>query len=80
MNSHMDIIDDKNRILKVLSSSEDMNENIVSYSNPNLPISTWMEAEDETFINVRISFKAVINSIQTGNQQRNGHLKNTNFF
>lgn len=39
-----------------------------------------MEAEDETFTNARISFEADVNSIQTGNEQRDGHLKSPDFF
>mgnify|MGYP002079137674 CR=1 FL=1 len=51
MNSQMDIIDDMNHVLKVLSSPDDMNENIASYSNPNLPISARMMAIITEFIN-----------------------------
>lgn len=39
-----------------------------------------MEAEDELFTNARISFEADVNSIQTGNEQRDGHLKSSDFF
>lgn len=39
-----------------------------------------METDGESFINAKISFEADVNSIQTGNEQRNGHLKSADFF
>jgi len=51
MNSQMDIIDDMNHVLKVLSSQDDMNENIASYSNPKISVSARMMAIITEFIN-----------------------------
>lgn len=39
-----------------------------------------MEAEKEDFTDAKISFSAKIDSIQTGNEQRDGHLKSKDFF
>lgn len=39
-----------------------------------------METEGESFLNAKISFEADVNSIQTGNEQRDGHLKSADFF
>ena len=39
-----------------------------------------MEAEAEDFSDARISFTADIASISTGNEQRDGHIKNAEFF
>ena len=39
-----------------------------------------MEAEAEDFSNVKISFTADVDSISTGNEQRDGHLKSADFF
>ncbi|MCX7743343.1 MAG: YceI family protein [Flavobacteriales bacterium] len=39
-----------------------------------------MQAEDDAFLNASISFEADVNSIQTGNEQRDGHLKSADFF
>ncbi|WP_341226272.1 YceI family protein [uncultured Arcticibacterium sp.] len=39
-----------------------------------------VKAEDETFENADISFSAKINSISTGNTDRDGHLKSGDFF
>ncbi len=37
-------------------------------------------AEDENFENASVNFEADINSISTGNEQRDGHLKSDDFF
>ncbi|MEP7143767.1 MAG: YceI family protein [Ferruginibacter sp.] len=39
-----------------------------------------VETEDEDFMKAKISFYADINSISTGNEQRDGHLKSAEFF
>lgn len=39
-----------------------------------------VEAEDDDFSNAKISFEATIDSISTGNEQRDGHLKSDDFF
>ncbi|GMV77239.1 MAG: polyisoprenoid-binding protein [Chitinophagaceae bacterium] len=39
-----------------------------------------MQAEKEDFTDAKISFEADINSIDTGNEQRDGHLKSDDFF
>ena len=38
------------------------------------------ETEENNFMNAKISFSAAINSIDTGNEQRDGHLKGEDFF
>ena len=38
------------------------------------------ETEDNDFVNAKISFSADISSIDTGNEQRDGHLKAPDFF
>jgi hypothetical protein len=57
MNSQMDIIDDMNHVLKVLSSQDDMNENIASYTNPKISVSARMMAIITEFINRNNLFK-----------------------
>lgn len=39
-----------------------------------------IESENEDFSDARISFTADIDSISTGNEQRDGHLKSADFF
>lgn len=39
-----------------------------------------IESEKEDFTDAKISFTADINSIHTGNEQRDGHLKSPDFF
>lgn len=39
-----------------------------------------LEAEKEDFTDAKISFSADVNSISTGNDQRDGHLKSEDFF
>ncbi len=39
-----------------------------------------LQAEKEDFTDARISFSADIDSIHTGNEQRDGHLKSADFF
>ena len=39
-----------------------------------------IESEKEDFTDAKISFSADINSIHTGNEQRDGHLKSPDFF
>ncbi len=39
-----------------------------------------LEAEKEDFSDAKISFSADIDSIHTGNEQRDGHLKSADFF
>ena len=39
-----------------------------------------VETEDEDFMKAKISFTADIDSISTGNEQRDGHLKSADFF
>ena len=39
-----------------------------------------IESEKEDFTDAKISFTADINSIHTGNEQRDGHLKSADFF
>jgi polyisoprenoid-binding protein YceI len=39
-----------------------------------------VETEDEDFSKAKISFNADIDSISTGNEQRDGHLKSADFF
>ncbi len=39
-----------------------------------------MESEKEDFTDAKIVFSAKIDSIQTGNEQRDGHLKSADFF
>jgi len=39
-----------------------------------------VETEDEDFSKAKISFTADIDSISTGNEQRDGHLKSADFF
>jgi polyisoprenoid-binding protein YceI len=39
-----------------------------------------VEADKDDFTDARISFSADINSIHTGNDQRDGHLKSADFF
>jgi polyisoprenoid-binding protein YceI len=39
-----------------------------------------LEATKEDFTDAKISFEASINSINTGNEQRDGHLKSDDFF
>jgi len=41
---------------------------------------TEVEASDDTFKNAKIHFTADIVSIDTGNEQRDGHLKTAEFF
>ena len=38
------------------------------------------ETEDEDFMKAKISFSAEVDSISTGNEQRDGHLKGADFF
>lgn len=38
------------------------------------------ETENESFENAKVEFKAQANSITTGNEQRDGHLKSDDFF
>ena len=38
------------------------------------------ETEENNFMNAKISFSAAISSIDTGNEQRDGHLKAGDFF
>ena len=38
------------------------------------------ETEDEDFMKAKISFGAEVDSISTGNEQRDGHLKGADFF
>ncbi len=38
------------------------------------------QTEDEDFTNAKISFTAEAASVSTGNEQRDGHLKSTDFF
>ncbi len=38
------------------------------------------ETEDEDFMKAKISFTADVDSISTGNEQRDGHLKSADFF
>jgi polyisoprenoid-binding protein YceI len=39
-----------------------------------------IESDGDTFTNTKIAFKAEIGSIDTGNEQRDGHLKSPDFF
>jgi polyisoprenoid-binding protein YceI len=39
-----------------------------------------LESDGDTFTNTKIAFKAELNSIDTGNEQRDGHLKSADFF
>ena len=39
-----------------------------------------VETENENFSNAKVSFSAEVNSISTGNEQRDGHLKAADFF
>ncbi|MDE3124202.1 MAG: YceI family protein [Bacteroidota bacterium] len=39
-----------------------------------------MEAEKEDFSDAKVNFEAQVNSITTGNEQRDGHLKSDDFF
>ncbi len=39
-----------------------------------------VETEDDDFMTARVSFEADINSVTTGNDQRDGHLKSPDFF
>ncbi len=39
-----------------------------------------VETEEENFLKAKISFTADVNSISTGNEQRDGHLKGADFF
>ena len=39
-----------------------------------------VKTEDEDFMKAGISFTADVNSISTGNEQRDGHLKSDDFF
>lgn len=39
-----------------------------------------VSTEDENFSNANITFTADVNSINTGNEQRDGHLKSADFF
>jgi polyisoprenoid-binding protein YceI len=43
-------------------------------------ISGEVEANDASFAGARVNFTADINSITTGNEQRDGHLKSPEFF
>lgn len=43
-------------------------------------ISAEAETEGTDFSTATISFKADVNSITTGNEQRDGHLKSADFF
>ncbi|MCU0432690.1 MAG: YceI family protein [Bacteroidia bacterium] len=43
-------------------------------------ISGEVEAEDASFNGARVNFTADLNSINTGNEQRDGHLKSPDFF
>ena len=38
------------------------------------------ETEDEDFLTAKISFSADVDSVTTGNEQRDGHLKSADFF
>ena len=40
----------------------------------------YLEGEPENFKNAKISFAADVDSIHTGNEQRDGHLKSADFF
>ena len=42
--------------------------------------SSEVETDGDDFASARISFSAPISSISTGNEQRDGHLKNADFF
>src|SRR5436853_5461959 len=39
-----------------------------------------VEADNDNFDNASVSFEADVNSINTGNEQRDGHLKSVDFF
>lgn len=39
-----------------------------------------VQTEDENFMSAKISFTADVNSIDTGNEQRDGHLQSPDFF
>lgn len=39
-----------------------------------------IESQDENFENAKVTFKADVNSINTKNEQRDGHLKSADFF
>jgi polyisoprenoid-binding protein YceI len=39
-----------------------------------------VESEDEDFMGAEVEFTADVNSINTGNEQRDGHLKSADFF
>ena len=39
-----------------------------------------VETEDEDFSNAKISFTADVDSLSTGNEQRDGHVKSADFF
>lgn len=39
-----------------------------------------LESDGDSFINTKIAFKADLSSIDTGNEQRDGHLKSADFF
>ena len=39
-----------------------------------------VETEEEDFMKAKVSFTADVNSISTGNEQRDGHLKGPDFF
>ena len=43
-------------------------------------ISAEVETEGEDFTNAKVSFKADVDSITTGNEQRDAHLKSPDFF
>jgi polyisoprenoid-binding protein YceI len=43
-------------------------------------ITASVNSEDENFKNAEVSFSAQINSIDTANEQRDGHLKSADFF
>lgn len=38
------------------------------------------ETEEEDFLTAKVSFSADVDSVTTGNEQRDGHLKSTDFF
>ena len=39
-----------------------------------------VQTEDEDFMRAKVSFEADIDSVSTGNEQRDGHLKSADFF
>lgn len=68
----------------------DTNHSEVSFKVKHLVISTasgkftsfegTLESDKEDFSDAKINFSADINSIHTGNEQRDGHLKSADFF